>query len=107
MELLVTVSVISLLLAVLVPSLSKARQQAKGTVCLGRCRELGVGMTMYLSEYDCYPAHQWRLGDPADTRVRWFNAMAKYLAGYRVQSCPATPGWEVASTLSWPGQGQP
>jgi hypothetical protein len=79
-------------------------------VCSGQClalaawasRLLRAGcMTMYLTEYNCYPAHQFRLGDPADTRIRWFHAMAGYLAGYRVQSCPATPGWEVARNNSY------
>ena len=55
-------------------------QQVRRVICLSRCHQLGVGMMMYINDYGFYPAHQWRLGDAADTRIRWFNAMASYLA---------------------------
>ncbi len=49
-ELLVVVSVIGLLMSILVPSLSKARQQARGVKCLAQLRVLGQGITMYAME---------------------------------------------------------
>jgi prepilin-type N-terminal cleavage/methylation domain-containing protein/prepilin-type processing-associated H-X9-DG protein len=49
-ELLVVVSVIGLLLSLLVPSLSGARQQARSTKCLAQLRVLGQGITMYTLE---------------------------------------------------------
>lgn len=100
-ETLVVVSVIALLISILLPSLSKARQQARTTVCLSRCRQLGIGMTIYWGQFGYFPAHQWRIGDPADTRVRWFNSMARLLDGYEVQSCPSTPDWEVGRNNSY------
>ena len=51
-ELLVVVSIIALLIAILLPSLKKARQQGKGAVCLSRLRTLGQGMYMYAMEYN-------------------------------------------------------
>jgi len=100
-ELLVVVAVIGLLISILLPSMSRARKQAMATVCVARCRELAVGMNMYLNRYDTYPVHQWRLGDPDDTRVRWFTAMADLLDGYAVQACPATPRWDVGRNNSY------
>ena len=47
LELLVVVAIISLLMSILTPSLSRARQQAKATVCLTRLSEFMKGLTAY------------------------------------------------------------
>ena len=53
-ELLVVVAVISALIGILVPSLSRARAQARATVCSANLRTLGHGVVMYATEYgDC------------------------------------------------------
>ncbi len=51
-ELLVVVSIIALLIAILLPSLKKAREQAKAAVCLSNLRALGQGIMLYSTEYD-------------------------------------------------------
>lgn len=100
-ELLVVVAVIALLISILLPALAHARERAKTTKCAAHVRQLGVGMTMYLHEYNHYPAHQWRLNDENDTRIRWFNAMASSLGGYKVQSCPSVADWDVGRNNSY------
>ncbi|MCK4659483.1 MAG: type II secretion system protein [Phycisphaerae bacterium] len=110
-ELLVVISIIALLISVLLPSLSKARKQTQAVKCLSRCHQLGVGMTLYLVEYDVYPPHQVFLEriDPETgkkKRVRWFNAMANLLNTNekdtdRVQSCPSVPNWVVGRNNSY------
>ncbi len=100
-ELLVVVAIMALLISILVPSLSKARKRAKEVRCRAFIKQLGVGMTMYLNEYDTFPAHQWRLNDADDTRIRWFTAMAGMLGGYDVQACPSVPDWEVGRNNSY------
>jgi len=52
LELLVVMAIISLLMSVLTPSLSRARQQAKGTVCLTRLSEFMKGLTAYGGDYN-------------------------------------------------------
>lgn len=99
-ELLVVVAVLALLMAVLLPALAHARQQARSVACKSNLHQLGLGMTLYLNQWGVYPGHQWRMMDAADTRVRWFNLMARSLAGYKVQGCPAVD-WEVGRNNSY------
>ncbi|OHB48718.1 MAG: hypothetical protein A2Y10_04340 [Planctomycetes bacterium GWF2_41_51] len=49
-ELLVVVSIIAMLLAILMPSLSKAREQAVRIVCASNMKSTGTSMAMYLSD---------------------------------------------------------
>lgn len=50
-ELLVVVSIIALLISILTPSLGRARQQAKSTLCLTRLSEFMKGATAYTADY--------------------------------------------------------
>jgi prepilin-type N-terminal cleavage/methylation domain-containing protein/prepilin-type processing-associated H-X9-DG protein len=50
-ELLVVVSIIALLISILTPSLGRARQQAKSTVCLSRLSEFMKGTIAYTADY--------------------------------------------------------
>lgn len=51
-ELLVTLAIITLLAGILVPSLSKARENARTLTCLARLREHASGWQMYATEND-------------------------------------------------------
>src|SRR5690349_19724826 len=65
-ELLVVVAVIAVLIALLLPSLGKARATARRTVCASNLHALGVGSNIYLDFND---GHYWRYytdqSDPA------------------------------------------
>jgi prepilin-type N-terminal cleavage/methylation domain-containing protein/prepilin-type processing-associated H-X9-DG protein len=50
-ELLVVIGIISMLISILTPSLSKARQQAKATVCMATLNELMKGLVAYGGDY--------------------------------------------------------
>ncbi len=49
-ELLVVVAIIGLLVSILLPALSSARQQGKSIKCLANLRTLGQGMAIYLND---------------------------------------------------------
>ena len=50
-ELLVVVSIIALLIAILLPSLGRAREQARQTVCLSNLKQLAAGTAMYMTDH--------------------------------------------------------
>lgn len=51
-ELLVVISIIALLLAVLLPSLNKAREVARKLSCANNSRQIGIAMSNYASAWD-------------------------------------------------------
>jgi prepilin-type N-terminal cleavage/methylation domain-containing protein/prepilin-type processing-associated H-X9-DG protein len=53
-ELLVVIAIIALLVSILLPSLSKAKEIAKATVCMHQLKEISVGMNFYLEREDQY-----------------------------------------------------
>lgn len=58
-EVLVVVAIIALLVAILLPSLSRAREMAKSTQCLSQLKEFGLASSMYVMEYkDVLPGPQ-------------------------------------------------
>lgn len=51
-ELLVVISIIALLVSILLPALSRAREQAKRVICSSRLRQLMIVVTMYATDDD-------------------------------------------------------
>ncbi|MCH7814132.1 MAG: type II secretion system protein [Planctomycetes bacterium] len=65
-ELLTVVAIISLLISILMPSLTRARDQAKSVHCLARMKEFGNALASYENIYrDLLPPAHWNKADPA------------------------------------------
>jgi prepilin-type N-terminal cleavage/methylation domain-containing protein/prepilin-type processing-associated H-X9-DG protein len=70
-ELLVVIGIISVLISILMPALSRARESARNVICLSNLRQLGTAMTMYLNESkQAYPTRARGVGDYG-TVFRW------------------------------------
>ncbi len=78
-ELLVVVSIIALLVAVLLPNLQSARNQAKRVACLSKLRELGRFNQFYTDEYDNrFPRSHHSAGFGFQNGLPWGYAFVKY-----------------------------
>lgn len=75
-ELLVVVAIIVILIAVLLPSLSKAREQAKTVACLSNLRQCGALFTIYAGENNNNTPVQYQVSPPAGwPYMYWYHAI--------------------------------
>ncbi|MBN1345519.1 MAG: type II secretion system protein [Phycisphaerae bacterium] len=65
-ELLVVVAIIAILISVLLPSLSKARAQARSTVCASRISQLAKSLSLYTDDNDETPPFMGRGWEDAE-----------------------------------------
>lgn len=64
-ELLVVVAIIALLIAILLPALGSAREQAKTVKCMANLKGIGVGLVIYHTENNEYVVPSYNMGGPA------------------------------------------
>ncbi len=66
-ELLVVISIIALLIAILLPAMSKSRGTARSAMCLGNLRQIGIGIIAYAGDNKLWTPTAAMLGSH-DTR---------------------------------------
>jgi prepilin-type N-terminal cleavage/methylation domain-containing protein/prepilin-type processing-associated H-X9-DG protein len=123
-ELLVVIGIIALLISILLPALSGARQSAMQIKCASNMRQIGLGFAMYGNDMKGYilPADlpwSYNSGNP----TRWYVELvlarylggqgsiynvngnegnAMYMSGPGVFQCPADQGWQDINTVDGP-----
>lgn len=89
-ELLVVIAIIALLVSILLPSLNKAKELARKSVCFSNMKSLGTAAYLYQSEYDGIVPHGRNQHDNSFDPVTQPYANWKYLlafyTGVEVQS---------------------
>jgi prepilin-type N-terminal cleavage/methylation domain-containing protein/prepilin-type processing-associated H-X9-DG protein len=104
-ELLVVITIVSLLLSLLVVAISGARGLAQRTYCLNNLRQIGLATQMFINARDSYPP-AWGKDANGNTR-RWMDFLKPYLnKKCEVYRCPSDPEkivctWDPEITLSY------
>ena len=119
-ELLVVIAIIALLMAILVPALRAAREQAKKTVCQAHVRGLVMALKIYADEHDgkTHDSPNQGLWDnawqnppvvreykPDDDMAYWGIAYHPYAKNKKIFRCPSTG--RVDDWPEWSGWGLP
>lgn len=85
-ELLVVIAIIALLMAILMPALSRVKQQAKTIACRANMKQWTLYFSMYTGDHNGY--FQAGIGD--DHRNHWFNALRSYYKNDKKMMCCPT-----------------
>jgi type II secretory pathway pseudopilin PulG len=86
-ELLVVMTTISTLMAIMLPSLGRAREQARKVACASNQRQLGFGLKMYAVDNDGkYPVEEL-CGNPQSILIQ--SLFPDYLANRNIFYCPS------------------
>jgi prepilin-type N-terminal cleavage/methylation domain-containing protein/prepilin-type processing-associated H-X9-DG protein len=102
-ELLVVIGIIALLIAILLPALSKARDHSRKTACLSNLRSLGQAMFLYANAYKDHlpngnPPGKWLSYDGANRIMVIFARDFVQPSG--VFHCPSDPDPEPGEIVT-------
>jgi prepilin-type N-terminal cleavage/methylation domain-containing protein len=127
-ELLVVIAIIAILAAILFPVFTTAKAAAKKTTCLSNASQIGLGLYIYLDDYDDnlpmanYPnipnskpsAFSYLSGGAGGyVAMNWADIIYPYIKNYNVFKCPednsgpllnggvAVPGYPLSFALNY------
>lgn len=96
-ELLIVISIIALLAAILFPVFNRARENARRASCQSNLKQIGLGLTQYLQDYDetfgpvtvgVYSLASTAAGSTPD-RYKWMDAIFPYVKSEQIFNCPS------------------
>jgi prepilin-type N-terminal cleavage/methylation domain-containing protein/prepilin-type processing-associated H-X9-DG protein len=109
-ELLVVIAIIAILAAILFPVFAQAREAAKGTACLSNMKQIGIGISLYETDFDdqiffrtvsansvgrtrvSNPTYMSKTVNPALYHTElWYNLLFPYIRSTKIWSCPSDP----------------
>jgi len=93
-ELLTVIAIIALLAAILFPTFSRARENARGTSCSSNLRQLGLGLIQYTQDYD------EKLVPNGAAGLIWAEILQPYVKSDQVLRCPSADVGDLAQTYT-------
>src|ERR1043166_2491600 len=97
-ELLVVIAIIALLAAILFPVFAQAREQARMSTCLSNFKQIGLGVKMYVQDWDeTYPMNRIAVNpgghecDGTGKMITWKHETQPYVKNVGVFKCPSNP----------------
>jgi len=114
-ELLVVIAIIAILAAILFPVFARAREKARMTSCLSNMKQLGLGIMMYVQDYDdqlclnnhpCCISNFTRYATGDTSAANWIVEVVPYVKNAAIFECPsARNAW--GATVSAGGMTMP
>lgn len=101
-ELLVVLTIVSLLAALTISALHNARQKARSATCQSNVRQLSMAMQSFVADNHEYPLYinpKCELGEYPEHSTEWVMALEPYGASEPIWRCPsASPATAVEAT---------
>src|SRR4051812_37195731 len=90
-ELLVVIAIIAILAAILFPVFAQAKEAAKKTTCISNLKQVGLALTMYLTDYD--DTFPWSTSS-MQSGWTWYQSVDPYVkAGVGLNGTTEKPFW--------------
>lgn len=97
-ELLVVIAIIAILAAILFPVFAQARESARRTACLSNVDQIGLGMAMYIQDYDeTTPTILGPIGSNHSYQIDYYVDIYPYVKNMDLFFCPDRTEWTLDS----------